>query len=73
MFIEFIKSHDAGIAKGQICKVVTGFGERMIKEGYAKEVKQKSFDGHHGNEKAEPKKPVKKKESKRGRKKQLKN
>jgi hypothetical protein len=39
MKIEFIKEHKVGIKLGHIVGVDDNFGERMIKEGYAIEVK----------------------------------
>lgn len=44
MYIEFTKDHPSGFKKGASLEAQGSFGERMIEEGYAKEVDKKSFD-----------------------------
>jgi hypothetical protein len=44
MFIEFVKEHPAGIAKGQCCKVKENDGKRFVKEEFAREISEEDFN-----------------------------
>lgn len=44
MYVEFIKDHPSGFKKGAPLETQGVFGERMIEEGYAREVDKKIFD-----------------------------